>query len=67
MFPRKMQIECPMKNEDSFYSKSKREKLVDSGALNNEEDGFMQGYEEDSYEFDEEDYDKWESTSGGMF
>jgi len=32
--------------ERGFYSKEIREHLVESGALSNEEDGFMQGYEE---------------------
>jgi hypothetical protein len=66
MFPKEKLVGDSPK-EESFYSKSKREKLVEEGALNSEEDGFMQGYEEDSYEFDDEEYDKFESTSGGIF
>ena len=33
------------KLEKGFYSKKFRESLVEQDALSNEEDGFMQGYE----------------------
>ncbi|HLC90644.1 MAG TPA: hypothetical protein VJI15_02655 [Candidatus Nanoarchaeia archaeon] len=33
--------------EETIYSKAKREVLVDEGALSYEEEGFMEGYEED--------------------
>ena len=32
--------------ERGFYSKKTRERLVEEGAMSNEEAGFMQGYEE---------------------
>ena len=32
--------------EKGFYSKKTRERLVEEGALSNEEAGFMQGYED---------------------
>jgi len=32
---------------DSFYSRTGREMLLEEDALSYEEDGFMQGYEED--------------------
>lgn len=32
--------------EESFYSRANRELLLEQDALRNEEDGFMQGYEE---------------------
>ncbi len=41
--------------EGSFYSEVTREKLVDDGELNPEEDGFMQGYLEGFQEMAEED------------
>ena len=34
------------KLEKGFYSKKFRESLVEQDALSNEEDGFMQGYED---------------------
>ena len=44
--------------DDSFYSRKKRALLVEEGALNNEEDGFMQGYEGGFPEENNED-DSW--------
>lgn len=32
--------------EENIYSKKARKKLVEEDVLSNEEDGFMQGYEE---------------------
>ena len=43
---------------DTIYSKKKREILVDEGSLRYEEDGFMEGYEEeweDELDFTDED------------
>ena len=34
---------------ESFYSKQRRELLVDDGELSNEEDGFMKGYNENPF------------------
>jgi hypothetical protein len=42
---KKFPYEKNLSTERSFYSKKKRKLLVEQGALNNEEDGFMQGYE----------------------
>ena len=39
--------------EETIYSRKKRETLVEEGALRYEEDGFMEGYEEE-LEFTEE-------------
>ncbi|PIN75131.1 hypothetical protein COV17_04235 [Candidatus Woesearchaeota archaeon CG10_big_fil_rev_8_21_14_0_10_36_11] len=40
-------------DDNSFYSKKKRELLVEEDALNYEEDGFMEGYEADYVENNE--------------
>ncbi|MFH1276345.1 MAG: hypothetical protein ABIH82_04505 [Candidatus Woesearchaeota archaeon] len=42
--------------EESIYSKKKREILVDEGAINYEEEGFMEGYENDLEFTDEDDF-----------
>ena len=39
-----------------FYSKRRRERMVEEGALSNEEDGFMQGFD-NAYEDIFEDYE----------
>ncbi len=63
--------------EEHFYSKKAREKLIEKGALSNEEEGFMRGYEEydelaeeqDSENFDwDDDPDIYEkSFNEGIF
>jgi len=46
-------------NKEDIYSKEVREQLLDEGALNIEEDGFMEGYGEeefiDDHEYDDDD------------
>jgi hypothetical protein len=40
--------------ENNVYSKKARSKLVDNGELSNEEAGFMEGYDLEEEEIDEE-------------
>ena len=42
-----------VKKED-IYSKETRERLLDDGAINNEEDGFMEGYGKEEFIDDHE-------------
>jgi hypothetical protein len=44
---------------ESFYSKKKRDMLVEQGALTAEEDGFMQGYEDEDHYDELEDDDEY--------
>ncbi len=47
--------------EESIYDKETRERRVEEGALSNEEDGFMLGYEEGFQDsFEDEDALWWE-------
>ncbi len=52
--------------EENFYSKSRREALLEEDELKNEEDGFMKGYEEGLVfqEEEEEEDDNWERGTG---
>ncbi|MBU0456552.1 MAG: hypothetical protein ABH824_00655 [Nanoarchaeota archaeon] len=52
MYLKKMNINSPFHEEGNFYSKDRRDNLIEQGALSNEEDGFMQGYEEDLSDFE---------------
>ena len=63
MFNKVIQILSKPKknNKEDIYSKEVREQLLDEGALNIEEDGFMEGYGEeefiDDHEYDDDDDD----------
>ncbi len=47
-----------VKRKENIYSKEIRNQLLDEGALNNEEDGFMEGYAEEEYIEDYDDDDE---------
>ena len=51
--------------EESIHSKRTRERLVEEDALTGEEEWFVEGYEEDIVEYDEEDHHKNEYPSNG--
>ena len=58
MFNKVIQILSKPKknNKEDIYSKEVREQLLDEGALNIEEDGFMEGYGEEEF-IDDHEYD----------
>ncbi len=53
----------PEEEEETFYSKRSREKLVEQEGLNNEEDWFMEGYEQGFPESIEEEDMLWRDES----
>ncbi|MFH0701422.1 MAG: hypothetical protein V2A62_03215 [Candidatus Woesearchaeota archaeon] len=48
--------------EEHFYSKEKRAKMLDGDELTQEEEGFMKGYDEDTLGEEEENYCKLDLT-----
>jgi len=42
-----VEVELEELDEENIYSRKARAKLVDEDVLNNDEDGFMEGYEKD--------------------
>ena len=46
--------EEPSMEEENVYKKKSREELVDNDEISPEEEGFMEGYEEDEDETDRE-------------
>jgi len=46
----------PKTNEDHFYAKNTREKLLEEDQISYEEEAFMEGYDEERYEDDHGDF-----------
>ena len=51
-------------NEDHFYTKNAREKLLEEDQLSYEEEAFMEGYDEERYEDDKGDFVAFNKLEG---
>lgn len=58
MYPKKkLKEEDFLGKDEGIYAEEARKRLVEDGALSNEEDGFMLGYEEEFLDnFEDEDF-----------
>jgi len=50
--------------EELVYSRQNRAKLIDEDQLSNEEEGFMEGYDEDTLDEEEDKYCKLDIVEG---